>query len=84
MLLAPTAHPYCPRIEHRVELSQRRKVSDFRTEQENGTVFLPLKEEVPWKRTIPIVDTSISKNYKGIRVAAVNRADEPGFPTPFR
>eukprot|EP00758_Cryptobia_borreli_P009655 Tbor_TRINITY_DN5499_c1_g1::TRINITY_DN5499_c1_g1_i1::g.25420::m.25420 len=83
-LLMPGSKPYGPPVRDRVEIVRQRKLQQFHYCQQDGVTFAPLREQPPWKRSIPVVRDTDIRNYKGLRVATVTGADEPGFPTHFR
>lgn len=66
------------------QINKLEQLKDFQRAQADGKAFLPIKEQPPWRRTVSGVESGLKRNYAGVRVALIDKDDEPGFPTHFR
>ena len=85
-LLQPRRTPFKPIMKDRIQLKREEKLSDYERAQENGVAFVPEHLLPPWRRTIGqhMKQGKAVVGFFGVRVRAVNKTDEPGFPTHFR
>lgn len=86
MLLMRRREPYKPVTADRRTIQQRRQLADFEAKNAEGMVFVLDEALPPWQKSI---NTNLKRvtsgmNFSGFRVRAVDRQDEPGFPTHFR
>lgn len=84
---SPRTAPYFPRMGQRVQIRRHAALSAFEKQAAEGKAFLPIWQLPPWKRD-PLTNYAErivgTRNYSGIRVAAVDLTDEPGFATNHR
>ncbi|EPY33701.1 hypothetical protein STCU_00497 [Strigomonas culicis] len=86
MLMMNRREPYKPRTADRHYIEDRVKLEQMERYSAQGLVFVPDAVLPPWKRSI-LTNLNQQKNqlnFRGMRVRAVDKQDEPGFPTHFR
>lgn len=86
MLLMKRREPYRPRTADRHMIENRTRLEEFERRNAEGVMFVPDAALPPWKRSVVsnLRQTHNTMNFRGLRVRAVDRQDEPGFPTHFR
>lgn len=86
MLLMGRREPYKPVTMDRRAIEDRTRLQDFEQRNAEGQTFVPDTALPPWRRSIltNAMKTQQSLNFRGLRLRAVDRQDEPGFPTHFR
>ncbi|CUG89823.1 Hypothetical protein, putative [Bodo saltans] len=86
-LLMTRRAPFMPFTTERHEIQNQIKLEAFEKQCEDGVMFVAEQAVPSWRKSIKTNVESqkgIVKNMRGLRVRAVNGADEPGFPTHFR
>ncbi|EPY43325.1 hypothetical protein AGDE_00597 [Angomonas deanei] len=86
MLLKGRFEPYKPVLRDDHYIKDREKLEEFEKINAEGLVFVPDEALPPWKKSVisNLKKSQNQYNYRGLRVRAVDRQDEPGFPTHFR
>lgn len=86
MLLMKRREPYRPLTGERLEIKNKAKLEQFERLNAEGVVFVPDSVLPPWQKSLVQNATRVQSqlNFRGLRVRAVGRQDEPGFPTTFR
>lgn len=86
MLLLNRREPYKPRTPDRHMIENRTKLEIFERKNAEGVVFVPVEALPPWQKSITknLQQQTEGMNIRGLRVRAVDKQDEPGFPTHFR
>lgn len=86
MLLQPRREPYKPILADRQHITQKTRLAELELRCAEGEVFVPDKGLPPWRRNITthLLASQDQVRIKGLRLRAVDRQDEPGFPTYFR
>lgn len=86
MLFQPRREPYKPVLADRQKITQTARLAELERRCAEGEVFVPDKGLPPWKRNITahLLASQEQIRIKGLRLRAVDRQDEPGFPTHFR
>lgn len=86
MLLQRRREPYKPTMKDRQTVVQNARLLELSTRAAEGEVLVLDKALPPWRRSITthLIESQQPKRIKGLRVRAVDRQDEPGFPTHFR
>lgn len=86
MLMYSRREPYKPTTLDRHVVENRRRLEEFEQRNAEGVMFVPDAALPPWKRSVisNMKKTQETMNFRGLRLRAVDRQDEPGFPTHFR
>lgn len=86
MLFQSRREPYKPVMADRQLTTQQARLADLESRCAAGEVFVPDKGLPPWRRSVTthLIESHQPRKIKGLRVRAVDRQDEPGFPTHFR
>lgn len=86
MLLQGRREPYKPVMGDQQTVTKRARMAELSRRCAEGEVFVPDEGLPPWRRSVTshLMQSQQRLQIKGLRLRAVDRQDEPGFPTHFR
>eukprot|EP00796_Vickermania_ingenoplastis_P008208 gene8208-5733_t len=78
--------PYRPTMGDRQTVVQNSRLTELEQRCAEGEMFVPDRALPPWRRNVTtnLLQGQEQLRIKGLRLRAVDRQDEPGFPTHFR